>query len=296
MKKILKLIPIFIFAFAFVFQAQAARLFFETETAEVGVGQEMEVTLRLDTEGETINAIEGEVHLPEIILAESIRDGNSMIALWAEPPEISDGKTIIFSGIIPGGRKISDGEVFSFIAKTNKAGIGTITLSGARVLLHDGKGTETETRTETLALRADKAIPLTDFLVEADLEPPEEFKLYLADDPNVFSGDYFLAFASQDKGLGIDYYEVLETKERLADERLGEWQVVKSPYRIEDQTLKSFVYIRVVDRAGNIRVSVFEPSEDLVKPIRINYKIIASVFLVILVLIVVVVYRRRRKY
>lgn len=278
----------FIFLFGIIVllpvqKVEAARLFFATKSNEVGVGQELEVSLRLDTEGEIINAIEGEISLPEIISAEFIRDGNSIIALWAQRPEIKANQTIIFSGIIPGGRETSDEEIFSFIAKTNTQGIGKVALASARVLLHDGKGTETETRTEELALRADIATPLTDFIVEADLEPPEEFKLYLADDPNIFSGDYFLVFASQDKGSGIAYYEIQETKEKLVAENRGEWQVAKSPYKIKDQKLKHFVYVRAVDHSGNVRVAVFAPpAEGVLQPFSyFNYKYIALAFLLL---------------
>jgi len=293
MKKILRLISIIIVTFVFTGQAQAARLFFEAGKSEVGVGQEMEVILRLDTEEEIINAIEGEISLPEIISVKSIRDGNSIIALWTERPEISDNSTIIFSGIIPGGRQTSDGEIFSLIIKTNTEGSGAISWSSARVLLHDGKGTKTEVRREALALRVDEAISITDFTVEADLEPPEEFKLYLADDKHVFSGDYFLVFTSQDKGSGIDYYEVQETKQKLSDEKMGQWQITKSPYRIKDQTLEHFIYVRAVDRAGNTRVSIFEPPEKETKPI--DYRFIALVFLAFLVLVVIIVLEFKKR-
>lgn len=267
---------------------QAAKLFFETDVTEIGIGQEIKVTLRLDTEGEIINAIEGEIRLPEIISMESIKDGNSIISFWVEQPRIENTKTIIFSGIVPGGSEINNGEIFSFTAKTNSEGVGSIGFSSAHVLLHDGQGTEVDIQIDTLSLLVDTEISLTDFSTETDMEPPEKFELNLTDDENVFSGDYFLVFASQDKSSGIGYYEVLETKKRLIDERLGEWQIVKSPYQIKDQTLTSFVYIRAVDRVGNVRVSVIKPSPEIIKPAYYTYyKYIILAFLAILIPIVV---------
>ena len=63
--------------------------------------------------------------------------------------------------------------------------------------------------------------------------------------------------------------------EPLEDEEAGVWEVAESPYRIKDQKLKSLVYVRVIDRGGNTRVTVFKlPLFDVItepffgKPIR----------------------------
>lgn len=309
----IKSIAIFLIVFSFSFfalhlsEVNAARLYFETPVQEVGVGQEMEITLYVDSQGETINALEGTIHLPEILRAEEIRDGDTLIALWGERPQINADGAIIFGGIIPGGWKGTDGKIFSFIAKTENQGADVVIVSDAAVLLHDGQGSETKVRAEPLMLLVDESVLVTPITFDYyDNEAPEPFTLILAQDPDIFGGDYFLVFIAQDKGSGIDRYEVQETKQLLEDERsglpvlpdrqaggkAGKWQSVESPYRIVDQRLESFVYIRAVDREDNIRVALFEPAPI---PARGISKVVYTTLIILLALIAFFKYRRRRK-
>ncbi|OGH83817.1 MAG: hypothetical protein A2261_03705 [Candidatus Magasanikbacteria bacterium RIFOXYA2_FULL_44_8] len=103
-----------------------------------------------------------------------------------------------------------------------------------------------------------------------DVDAPESFKPEIAQDPNIFGGKWFLAFATQDKGSGIDHYEIREDlgfriknlggiiKKFLIPKSylLNSWQEVESPYVLKDQKLKSWVYIKAIDKAGNERIEV----------------------------------------
>lgn len=276
----------------FIPPAYAARLFFETEVTEVGVGQEMEIVLYLDSEGEAINALEGTVQVPGLLSLETLRDGNTLISFWAERPEVNENQEIVFAGVIPGGWQGNRGRIFSFIAQTESQGSGKFTLSNTQVLLHDGKGTQATLNTEPLTLNIDETIKLTPFVIDLeDREPPEPFTPLLAQDPDIFEGDYFLVFSAQDKASGIAMYEVQETKERLKDERGGNWRVAESPYRIVDQTLRSLVYIRAIDKAGNIRVEVFEPPlfDVRITPTRERAPLIFLIFAILLGIILAIV-------
>lgn len=296
MNKKLHVIGIFFFL-GFLFFApftNAARFFLETDNKEIGVGQEMEIVLRVDSEGEIINAFEGTIYVPELLSVEAIRDGDTLIAFWSERPYANNDQTIIFSGIIPGGWWGRNGKVFSFIAQTINQGKGTIIVSDARILLHDGQGTEALISTESLTFHVDEKTALIPVVFDYDdNELPELFTPLLAQDPDIFEGDYFLVFATQDKGSGIDHYEVQETKKRLKDEQGGNWQKAESPYHIIDQTLQSFIYVRAIDRAGNIRVVVLEPTK---RPDRRLAIIILVFFIIFLVLAVIIVSKRRNKY
>lgn len=285
-KRILALSIIVISIFICVPQVEAAQFFFETKDVEVGVGQEMEITLHLNSERKTINALEGTIQLSSLLDVIAVHDGNSIVAFWNERPKI-DKHSIIFSGIIPGGWQGSNGRIFSFIIKTKDQGNNTLTMLNTSVLLHDGKGTRTTVKIEPLTLRVDESITLKPRISDQDdNELPEVFTPLLAQDPDIFNGDYFLVFATQDKGSSIDHYEVKEVKKILKDETNKDWQTVESPYRINNQTLKSFVYIRAIDRAGNIRVVVFEPTTT---PDRNTFLVI---LVILLVLSAIFVYRR----
>lgn len=277
---------LYFIVFIFVFftlpgEVSAARLFLETSADTVGVGQKLEVTLYLDSEGETVNALEGNIQVPEFLRVDTFRDGDTLIAFWSERSSVNNNQTIIFSGLIPGGWQGRNGKIFSFITETTSEGNDTLFLSDTQVLLHDGEGTKAAVVTESLTLRVDETITLTDFISgENDTELPEPFIPLLSQDLNIFSGDYFLVFATQDKNSGVDHYEVLETRKKLHDERKGNWRIAESPYRVSDQSLRSFIYIRAIDRSGNIRVELFEPTiSDVSKSTRIFLGILLLVFL-----------------
>ena len=70
-----------------------------------------------------------------------------------------------------------------------------------------------------------------------------------------------MVFAAQDKGLGIDYYEIAEKRGSNITQNYAEllWQKEESPYLLEDQKLKSYIYVRAVDKAGNARIVYLPP-------------------------------------
>ena len=84
-----------------------------------------------------------------------------------------------------------------------------------------------------------------------DVTPPEEFTLEISQEPTIFEGKYFLSFATTDKTSGIDYYEIREGK--------VDWKIAESPYLLENQSLKSIIRVRAVDKAGNERIAEIEP-------------------------------------
>src|SRR3990170_5854361 len=69
---------------------------------EVGVNQRFEADVFLDTQGENINAVEGEFEFPRGFLGlKEISDGDSIINFWIQRPKLNLDNKIIFSGIIP---------------------------------------------------------------------------------------------------------------------------------------------------------------------------------------------------
>jgi len=87
------------------------------------------------------------------------------------------------------------------------------------------------------------------FMIDTTL--PEEFKPEIGRDPTIFEGKYFLSFATTDKTSGVDYYEVKEGKR--------DFKKVKSPYLLEDQSLKSKIVVKAIDKAGNEKIAQIIP-------------------------------------
>ena len=88
-------------------------------------------------------------------------------------------------------------------------------------------------------------------LLEKDKIPPDPFEIKIGKEATVFEGKYFIAFSTIDKQTGIDYYEVKEGK-RV-------WEKAESPHLLEDQSLRSKISVKAVDKAGNERISEYFP-------------------------------------
>lgn len=140
MKKFLLMIAVFLTLVAWTKAGRAATLYFLPLTGEVSDADSLVVEVRLDTEGEAINALEGSVVYPakDVEILE-IFDGGSLLSLWPQKPMVKDGR-IDFAGGAPNGYK-GDGKLFSMILKPKRQ----IKLSwdpSAKILLNDGQGTE----------------------------------------------------------------------------------------------------------------------------------------------------------
>jgi hypothetical protein len=123
--------------------------------------------------------------------------------------------------------------------------------------LNDGLGTPAKLKTEggNFEILAQKReVPENEWeeLLKEDKNPPEPFKIKIGKDPSVFEGKYFIVFSTADKESGIDHYEVKEGE--------GEWKIEKSPYLLKDQSLKSKILVKAIDKASNERVEKISPS------------------------------------
>ncbi|MDO8524599.1 MAG: hypothetical protein Q7R99_03150 [bacterium] len=218
---------------------------------EIKKGEQFESSISLETNGEIINAVEGKIIFSSNTLElKEIRDGNSIINFWVERPK-NNGNEIVFSGIIPGGYQEVSGFLFSVVFAAKEDGAEALKIKDARVLLNDGKG--------TLAKTAQILISQSPIQKTQDNNPPEEFTPQIASDPAIFAGQWFLVFASQDKNSGIDHYEILETKNKKQATKNSGWTVAESPYALKDQELKSFIFLKAIDKVGNERVEMLAP-------------------------------------
>jgi hypothetical protein len=116
--------------------------------------------------------------------------------------------------------------------------------------------------------------PKITFRAMIDATPPEDFKPEISKDPAIFEGKYFLSFATADKTSGVDHYEILEepqknllgriftqNQHKTEHETTQNWKVGESPYLLEDQSLKTKILVKAVDKAGNEKISEIIPPE-----------------------------------
>jgi hypothetical protein len=259
------LILLFGFLFLFPNLSFGAEIFFEGKDRQIAVNQLFEVEVFLNTETENINAIEGKFVFPaEFLELREVRDGNSIINFWIERPKISLEGEITFSGITPGGYSGNKGLIFSLIFQSKREGEGILTIRDSRVFLNDGLGTRINLPVSKLSFSIKKEIPPEPLPeIPKDTMPPESFLPQVAQAPEIFGGKYFLVFATQDKGSGIAEYFVFETSIKRTKIYENEWKLTQSPYLLKDQKLRSYVYVRAKDRAGNERVAMVPPKNPL---------------------------------
>lgn len=276
-RKINFIIIILAINFLFVFSVKGAEVSFDKNYQEMLVNQEFKVSIVINTNNETINAIEGEIILPsDILTVKMINDANSIINLWIEKPQIRENK-IKFSGIIPGGYKGKQGLLMELFLKTKREGKGTITFQNVKMLKNDGFGTEAPVNISDFIITIKGEMPPNQIipLEIIDNNPPEPFTPIISQDPAIFNGKYFLVFSTQDKESGIDHYEVREGR--------GHFVKAKSPYLIKNQELNEEIIVKAIDKKGNERLSVVKPLQKK-KAWYTEYK----TFIIILITIIVI--------
>ena len=290
MKKILFIL--LSIAFLFPYHLFAAEVSFDTTSQDIKVNQLFKVGVFINTDEESINAIEGKIIFPQDLLEiKKINDGNSIINFWIEKPKSATGGQIAFSGIVPGGYNDSRGLIFSITFLAKKEGGGAIEFSGVKALRNDGQGTEAPLTISNFKFLisnqpAGEPIPQITTPKTEDRNPPEEFTPQIAASPSIFEGKWFLVFATQDKGSGIDHYEVCEGKRKCV--------AAESPYLLQNQDLDEEIVVKAADKNGNERVTAIPPQ----KP-RVWYKnyAISSILIIIMIVCLAgkVLWEKRKK-
>lgn len=259
-------LPIFLALFVPVF-AQAATVYLDPQEGSYAVGDTFIVNVRVEADGDCINAAHVELSFP----ADSLKPvdfgkGGSILSLWIDEPVLNAEQGLVsFSGGIPGGYC---GRVKGDPALTNTLGKAVFTVIGApsgravvevtprtEIYLHDGKGTHAEVKRQPaqFTLTASTTKPVNEWLAEVqqDSIPPDAFTVETQSTRGVFGGSYYLVFSTIDKQSGLDHYDIYEG---------GGWHPVTSPYKIGGRTLES-VRIRAVDKAGNERIGEYDASQ-----------------------------------
>ena len=279
--KLLVSISLVLVFFSGLGQANAAQMFFESSSGQTNVAnQPFEVILKIDPEDQNINALEGKIIVEGPGKVITVNNGNSIINLWIEEPSFrsvvcaNNNCSFSFSGIIPGGyqgslspnwKGFKPGKVVSFVIRPEAIGVISLKLDNARVLLNDGQGTKAPLTVKSLNLIVAGAGTLSTSsadLFPKDLQAPARFKPEVVSDQNIFDGKWFLMFKTEDKDSGIDRYEILETRSGIITES-AKWVIAQSPYLLKDQKLKSYIFVKAIDSAGNEQMEKVSPRNPL---------------------------------
>jgi hypothetical protein len=230
----------------------ASAIHIGSENSLVHNGDQFLVNVLLDA-GEDSNAVDGQIAYDRDVFEKvEIYEGNSAVSFWLEAPhEVSPG-VIAFAGMTPGGFQGNNEKIFALQLKAKKAGLQSIEVRNAHLYKNDGTGTPStiDMKALTFAVEAESLTPATVTLL--DTESPEDFTPIISNDEHIFGGKNFLVFGTQDKGLGIDHYEVREGL-------LGFFKRAESPHLLARQNIDRPIYIRAIDKEGNTRDVVVAP-------------------------------------
>jgi len=274
-------------------RAQAGNIYLESGSYLKNGQRYYELKVFSDTQGRKINVLAGEMRYAEKDLNfERTNSGGSIISHWVErPDQVKDGK-IKFSGGIPGGLQSEKGYVFSAIfsrPENSTASQTEIILQNLSEYLSDGKGTQNNLADYKFILYF-AGTETENF--SADIEPPEVFAPYVYFDYYIEGGKWVVFFNAQDKGWGIDYYEIYESQIKYDMDELKnldslDWKFSDGlrAYVLGDQNLTSYIYIKAVDKAGNIRLAEVLPARNAF----FSYKI-WILFLMLFLLFAIVIF------
>lgn len=252
-----------------IFGAQA---YFVVPQNSVGVGKEALVEVYVDTENISANAVEGSIVFPSNIEVVDVKNGNSSINFWVDQPHVVGKGSVAFSGIVSGG---ITGKVylFSIMVKPLSEGDVSFNFGSIQVLQNDGAGNEL--KVNTIPGKLSVVGGGVDVIEEKeDFISPEGFKPEIAQNNEMFDGAYFLVFAAQDKGSGVDRYEVKEGF-------FGTYTKAESPYVLRNQKLDVKVYVKAVDKKGNEKVAIVNPQNPV--PWYRDYTILGILLVVCLI-------------
>lgn len=303
--KIFKTIKIVSLAIGFllitnVYPTTAAQFKFGSQDFKTEVGKQLQVDFFLNTEKESINALEGEiVFSSDYLNLKKIQDGNSVVNFWVEKPKLSSVGKISFSGITPGGVVLENGLVFSLIFEAKKNGEASLDIDNFQALLNDGEGTKanltvspskisiSETTVDDMSGKYNLPVEIQ----IADDVAPESFNPEIAQDKNIFDGQNFIVFATQDKGSGIAEYQVKESQYKFLS-FLKAWRAAESPYLLKDQALRSFVFVKAIDLNGNQKISIMAPKYPVA--FKEKYLIYVIIILSLVASILWIIFRRKK--
>lgn len=247
------------------------------------------VTIRFNTEGKTINTLEGLVGVYSSagpVYIHELSVAGSDFSLWPSKPSLSAGKessSISFTGGVPNGINTDDALVFTIALTAENPGeifIVPVSLTG---YLNDGKGTPVSVNGNQLKMyiyKADRP-PHDEWqeVVQKDTEPPLPFAITLGQDSSVFDNKKFISFMTTDNGSGIDHYEVTE----------GDRNPVRSgtTYVLQDQELEQKITVVAYDKAGNSQSATFVTTSQNVGMFGMIIVIgIIIIFITVLILVI----------
>src|ERR1051325_6909235 len=145
MKRFLIYGSFFIAAYLAPFYVKAASLSVLPNSGTFTVGSTFGVSVFLDTQNQSINAVDVEVGYPaDKLQVVSPSTGESIIGVWTNQPRYDNqAGTVSLQGGVPGGINTSNGIITTITFRVKAIGDASVRiLDSSKALLNDGLGTD----------------------------------------------------------------------------------------------------------------------------------------------------------
>lgn len=299
---------------------QAASLYLDPPFADIYRSDAIITSVRLDVDkeiGECINVFDIVINYTEPLIPVDVSLGQSFVPLWIQAPVIdTTNRTISMLGGIPNGycgRVAGDSNLTNVLADiifrlpgNEVVDVDTALISfspNTSVLLNDGRGTTASLRTFRAEYRLydEAGEEIRDewtAIINADTIPPEPFEVTLHKGDLATNGKYFIEFNTTDKQSGLSHYEVMEERDFKNNffsfgAANAPWTRERSPYVLDDQSLRSIIRVKAIDKAGNERIATLLPQNTGLQLFEIVMLSIGFVAVLTLGLLSWFLYRRR---
>ena len=291
--KIVLLISVFTLLIVSCNKADASALLLKPSSTNFGIGEQFYVDVNLDTEGKTVNGVEGTISFSnDNIYFIRAEEGKSMVNLWVEKPNLKDNK-IIFSGIMSNGfsgvidpfnpKVRLPGLIIRLVFEAKKAGDFNIGTSNSDSTLNDGLGTIDNISDSNINLSVSNTDNKYIYNTKNDISP--ELSVYVTKNSDLYNNKYVLVFEAKDHQTGI--------KDVMVKEGNRKWKVATSPYLLEDQTRHSIITVQATNYSDS---SMVLSIEGLPRNILSFRNIVVAIFFVfILLFIIKKIYEKYKK-
>jgi hypothetical protein len=280
----LKVVLLVGFLFFILFKpnlALAARTFLVAKDSKISVGDTAIVDLMIDTEGKSINVIEGDILIEdssEILNIKDLSVAGSALSFWPLRPSLPNKSKLSFVGGAPRGLNSGSALLFRIVFLATSPGQVNFLPANFKVMANDGEATLVEIKIEPLAINitsAEDKLPNDQWekIISEDNIAPEFLTAVVSQDNSVFDGQKFMFISAVDNQSGLDYFEVKEGSRPTV--RSGETYVLK------DQGGSSNIMVMAYDKAGNVSKILVKPAE------KNNYGKLVAIVIIIFVLIIV---------
>ena len=265
----------------------AASVYFTSSSHDIYPGDVFVIEAKISSPAERINVADGAFLFDHNALeVKELSTGGSTFSLWARAPTFSnEAGQISFIGGTPEGFQGENKLMLKAIFLAKKEGGALLNFQDDfSLFLGDGRGSKINPQRKQFVVhvlkRPPEVTPKNEWrsFIKEDKAPPEFIEAIISRDPHIFNNQYFVSFFATDKESGVAYYKVKEGDRDFVS--------AENPYLLQDQSLKSIVQIKAIDKAGN--ESIITPKLAPVPIPEISYKIYLIWILVVLAILILI--------